>query len=116
LSPARARWSALFTEATLVSSSTAVSFAGHPSTSRRISTARGRGDRCWIATMNASSIVSRATTSTSAPSASSRSSGNGSSHGISPVGDGVRGRRSSASRHAFVAIRYSQARNEARPA
>ncbi len=47
-----------------------VSFARQPSTSRRISTARGRGGRCWIATMNASSIVSRATTSASGSSSS----------------------------------------------
>ena len=42
-SPARARCSARLTDATLVSSSSAVSFARQPSTSRRISTARGRG-------------------------------------------------------------------------
>ena len=84
-----------------------------------IITARGRGARCWIATMNASSIVSRATTSASGSSsagiASNSSSGYGCSHAISPFGDGVRGRFSSASRHALVAIRYSQARSEARP-
>ena len=60
LSVARARCNALFTDATLPSSSSAVSAAGQPSTSRRISTARCRGGRCWIAARNASSIVSRA--------------------------------------------------------
>ena len=66
---ARALWSALFTEATLASSADALSFADHPSTSRRISTARCLGGRCWIAAMNASSIVSLATTT--APGSSS---------------------------------------------
>ena len=42
-SVARARWSALFTEATLVSSSSATSLACQRSTSHRISTARWRG-------------------------------------------------------------------------
>ena len=37
---ARARWSALFTEATVVSKADAVSLAGQPSTSRAISVAR----------------------------------------------------------------------------
>lgn len=45
--PARARCSALFTELTESPRSPATSFAGQPSTSRRISTARGRGARCW---------------------------------------------------------------------
>jgi hypothetical protein len=69
--------------------------------------------------MNASSIVSRATTtaSGSSPGAgmfSSSSSGYGCSHGTSAV-VARRGRRSSASRQAFVAIRYSQARSVERP-
>ena len=59
---ARARCSALFTAATLISSTAAVSFADQSSASRRIRTARWRGGRCWIAARNASSIVSRATT------------------------------------------------------
>src|SRR5436305_8978415 len=59
--PARARCSALFTELTESPRSSATSFAGQPSTSRRISTARRRGARCWTATRYASSIVSRAT-------------------------------------------------------
>ena len=72
LQRARARCSALLTDATLVSSSAAVSFADQPSTSRTISTARGRGGRCWIATMNASSIVSFATTAASGSSSAGR--------------------------------------------
>jgi hypothetical protein len=39
-SVARARWSALLTEATVVSSSSATSLASHRRTSRKISTAR----------------------------------------------------------------------------
>ena len=71
--------------------------------------------------MKASSIVSRATTSASGSSASegisaSSSSGIGCSHATSPFALGWRGRFSSASRQALVAIRYSQARSDARPA
>jgi hypothetical protein len=61
----RARWSALFTEATLVSSRPAVSLADHPSASRRIKMARCLGGRYWMAARYASSIVSRATTTAS---------------------------------------------------
>ncbi len=64
---ARARCSAQLTEATVVSSSSAVSFARQPRTSRRISTARGRGGEVLDRDMNASSIVSRATTTRRAP-------------------------------------------------
>ena len=68
-SVARARWSALLTEATLVSSSSATSVACQRSTSQRISTARWRGGRCCSAATNASRIVSRATaTSAGSPS------------------------------------------------
>ena len=107
------------TAATLVSSSAAVSLAGQSSTSRRISTARVFGGRCWIATMNASSIVSLATTCASGSASgsaipSSSSSGYGCSHGTSPP-RGLRGLRFSASRQALVAIRYSQARGVERP-
>ena len=59
-SVARARCSALFTEATLVSSSSAASLACQRSTSQRISTARCCGGRCWSAATNASLIVSLA--------------------------------------------------------
>ena len=62
---ARARWSALFVAATLVSRSVAVSLAGQPSTSRAISAARWRGGRTCIAARNASSMVSRSTTTAS---------------------------------------------------
>jgi len=48
----RARCRALLAEATLISSSSAVSAAGQPSTSRRISTARCLGGRCWTAARN----------------------------------------------------------------
>ena len=68
-SVARARCSALLTEATLVSSSSATSVAFQRSTSQRISTARWRGGRCCSAATNASRIVSRATaTSAGSPS------------------------------------------------
>ena len=60
-SVARARCSALFTDATVVSSAVAVSVAGQPSTSRAISVARCRGGRTCSAARNASSIVSRLT-------------------------------------------------------
>src|SRR2546430_10785153 len=67
----RARCSALFTDATLVSSSSATSFAFQRRTSHRISTARWRGGRCWSAATNASRMVSRATaTSAGSPSRS----------------------------------------------
>ena len=46
---ARARWSALFTAGTVVSSSSATSRACQPSTSRKISTARWRPGRCCSA-------------------------------------------------------------------
>ena len=46
-------------EATVVSSDSAVSLAEKPSTSRRISTARWLGGRCWSAAMKASSTASR---------------------------------------------------------
>ena len=61
LSVARARWSALLTDATVVSSSSATSLACQRRTSRRMRTARWRGGRCWSAAMKASRIDSRAT-------------------------------------------------------
>ena len=77
-SVARARWSALLTDATLVSSSSATSAAFQRSTSHRISTARWRGGRCCRAATNASRIVSRATaTSAGSPSGATRPSGIG---------------------------------------
>ena len=85
---ARARCSALFAAATLVSSSVAVSLAGQPSTSRTISAARCRGGSTCSAARNASSIVSRSTTTASGSSSlgatsSSSRSGYGCSHGTS---------------------------------
>ncbi len=68
-SVARARCSALLTDGTLVSSSSATSVAFQRSTSHRISTARWRGGRCWSAATKASRIVSRAAaTSAGSPS------------------------------------------------
>jgi hypothetical protein len=55
----RARWSALLTDAAVVSSDCATSRAANASTSRRISTARWRAGRCCSAAMNASSTLSR---------------------------------------------------------
>jgi hypothetical protein len=94
--------------------------------SRTISEARCFGGSSWIAAMNASSIVSLATTSASGSASpdgmpSSTSSGYGCSQGTSAsgaaplCGRGLRGRRSRKSRHAFVAILYSHARNDERP-
>ena len=117
---ARARCSALLAAATLVSSSVAVSLAGQPSTSRAISAARCRGGSTCIAARNASSMVSRSTTTAS-----------GSSLGrrdlveqlvrirLEPRHLGERSascvrrrdRARSMSRQTLVAIRYSQARN-----
>ncbi len=80
-SVARARWSALFTDATLVSSSSATSAAFHRSTSHRISTARWRGGRCWSAATKASRIVSRdSATSAGSPSGAMARLGIGSIH------------------------------------
>jgi hypothetical protein len=56
---ARARCSALLTEAVVVSSVSATSLAENPSTSRRISTARCVAGRNCSAAMNASSMLSR---------------------------------------------------------
>jgi hypothetical protein len=102
--------------------------ARNPATSRRISAARCRGARCWIAATNPTSSVSRAT---AASYGSTNRSGYGSSHptsaaigGTSPSGSAAgatstantRGpRRATCSRHAFVAMRYSQARNDHHP-
>ena len=69
---ARARCSALLTEATEVSSSSATSVACQRSTSRRMSTARWRGGRCCSAATKASRSVSRSA-ATSAGSASGES-------------------------------------------
>jgi NDP-hexose 4-ketoreductase len=68
-----------------------VSLAGTPTTSRKIRTARCLGGKYWIAAMNASSIVSLATTAASGcdstgPAASSSRSGNACSHAMSVRG------------------------------
>lgn len=87
-SRARPRCSALFTAAMLPSRVSAISDGDQPRTSRRITAARGRGGRCWMATRKPSAIVSWATTPSagSAPNSAERvmrSSGNGCSHGTS---------------------------------
>ena len=86
-----------------------------------MNTARCRGGRCWTATMNASSIVSRATTDSCGSSGSIRS-GYGCRYSTSEPesdssdGTGVRSLRfSRKSRQTFVAIRYSQVRSAAWP-
>ncbi len=133
----RARCSALFTELTLASSSAAVSPADQPSTSRRSSTARCLGGRCWTAARKASSIVSLATTTASGwaslgAAGSSSRSGYGCNQLTSGSGAGSwattgaaagttcggRTRRelwARAFRQALVAIRYSHARKLDRP-
>ena len=130
---ARARRSPLLTAVVVVPSSPATSAAGHPSTSRRISMARCRAGRYCCAATSASRIPARAATALagSSPAPASSASGTGCSHGTSgagtsamsgsaagpasPDGIGRRPRRSSAVRHALVAIRYSQVRTEDRP-
>jgi hypothetical protein len=62
---ARARWSALLAAATLVPSSSALSPAGQPRTSRATNAARCRGGSTCSAARNAGSIVSRSTTTAS---------------------------------------------------
>ena len=121
-SVARARWSALFTEATVVSSSSATSDACQRSTSHRISTARWRGGRNWSAATKASRIVSRASaTAAGSPSGTTRPSGIGSIHvasgivfrcsasgslaGPMSIGRARRFRLSSMSKQTFVAMR-----------
>ena len=121
-SVARARWSALFTEATLVSSSSATSLAFQRRTSHRIRTARWRAGRCWSAATNARRIVSRwATSSAGSVSAVTRLVGIGSiqvtsgsvfrldstgSHaGPKSIGRARLERLFSMSMHTFVAIR-----------
>ena len=105
--------------ATLVSRSDAVSAAGVPSTSRRISAARWRGGSTCNAARNASSIVSRSTTTASGSSSvgassSSNRSGYGCSQGISANERSSGTRRDLLrimSKQTFVAILYSHARN-----
>ena len=84
-SVARARWRALLTDGTLVSSSSATSSACQRRTSRRISTARCRGGRCWSAATNASRIDSRATATSagSPPAGTTAASGIGSTQSSS---------------------------------
>lgn len=121
------------TEATEVSSSSATSLAFQASTSRRISTARCLGGRCWSAATNARRTDSRATAASagSATVGRMRPSGIGSSQvfsgrglsaawasGVGPVRSTGRARllpAFSMSRQTLVAMRYSQERSEERP-
>jgi hypothetical protein len=122
----------LFTAAVETPTASATSLAFQLSTSRRISTARCRGERCCSATMNANRVLSRSSTTApgSVPGSPSTVSGSGSNHGISgrstsaspgsqlepsPEGSGRRFRFCSALRHAVVAIRCSQVRSDERP-
>jgi hypothetical protein len=125
----RARCNALFTAATVLSSSPATSAARQDSTARRISTARCRGGRCCNAATNASRTVSRPSARTSA--GSTRSSGTGRTHadagsgspsGVPSAEGEVRSiataRRCalrSMSTHTFVAIAYNQVFSEPVP-
>src|SRR5207244_340309 len=84
----RARCSALLTAGRVMSSRPTVSFADQSSASRRTSTARCLGGRCWIAARYTSCSVSRAVTTASGSASlgaagSSISSGYGCSHGSS---------------------------------
>ena len=130
---ARARCSALFTDATVVSSSSATSAACQRSTSRRISTARWRGGRCCSAATNASRIVSWATASSAGSPSAGTAPRRASAGSRSPPGSVASGsvlaapaadrsigrarrlRPRSMSRHTLVAIRYSQERSDERP-
>lgn len=121
------------TEAVVVSSNSATSAALHARTSRRISTARCLGGRCWRAATKASRTDSRATAvwAGSECAGRTRASGTGSSQVLSGRGlsaawaSGVAGVRStgrarrlpalSASMQTLVAMRYSQERSEERP-
>ena len=97
--------------------------AGQPSTSRAIRVARWRGGSTWSAARNASSIVSRVTTTDSGSSSggaisSSSTSGYGVIHGTSRIVSTELSRRAlrrMASRQTFVAILYSHARTSALP-
>jgi hypothetical protein len=132
-SVARARWRALFTEATVVSSSSAASDAFQRSTSHRMRTARCRGGRCWRAATNASRTDSRATArSAGSPSGfrtrssatgvtqtfSARGGPSGSPATEGPVRSIGRARRwlaLSMLKQTLVAMRYSQERSAERP-
>ena len=131
---ARARWSALLTDATLVSSSSATSVACQRSTSHRISTDRWREGRCCSAATNARRIDSRAAaTSAGSPSvAITRESRMGCTNrcsglcgpsttsavaveGPSSMGRARRCGLRTMSMHTLLAMRYSQVRSEERP-
>ena len=68
---ALARCSALFTEASLLSSMSATSDDRNPSTSLSTSTARCRGGRCCTAVTKASAIASLASYRASGPASAS---------------------------------------------
>ena len=123
-SVARARWSALLTEATLVSSRSAASLACHFKTSHRMSAARCFGGRCWSAATKASRNDSRCSASSSGvgsgviqvtSGSSARFSNSGSCAGPRSIGLARRSRPASASKQTFVAIRYSHDLSPERP-
>ena len=132
-SVARARCSALFTAATLVPRSSATSSACQRNTSRRMRTARCFAGRCCSAATKArrTDSLAIAASTGSLVADTTRESGIGSIHIVSssgvPSGASAlragprsigRARRWLApfmSRHTFVAMRYSQERNDERP-
>jgi hypothetical protein len=131
-SVARARCSALFTDTSVVSSSSATSLAFQRSTSRRMSTARCFGGRCSSAATNATRIASRVDASSAGSSVgcTARPSVIGSTQGRSldrttvarspgagpdPIGNARRVRPCSMSSDTLVAIRYSHERSDERP-
>jgi hypothetical protein len=116
------------TAGTLVPSRFAVSRAEKPAASRRISVARCRGGRCWIAATNAISSVSRATgclVRVHQPirirleprhvGSDPRKIALGTGRGRDVDGQHSRAAARPWSRHAFVAMRYSQAPNDHHP-
>jgi hypothetical protein len=126
---ARARWSALFTDATDDSMIAAASAADSLSTSHKISAARCRAGRCCSAVTNARRTESRDSAISAGSSLSSgigvtqmSSAGQGRSsdslggeEGPRSIGSARRLPERRASRHTFVAILYSQDRTDARP-
>jgi hypothetical protein len=131
---ARARCSALFADATVVPSSSAVSAADSCSTSRRISAPRWRGvSRCSAATKASLTVSLSTSCSAGSPLPSvSLASGIGSTQvrslsgvgtwtpsarvgGCNSIGKARRLRLRSMSMHTFVAIRCSQVRSDERP-
>ena len=119
-SPARARWNAELTDASVVSSSrrgllrrAAEDVAQHEHRPRQRREVLDRGDERELDGL----LGERRALGALAPVGQllEQLVGDGCSQATSPLAVGWRGRLSSASRHAFVAIRYSHARIDARP-